>query len=440
LTSSQPLEPGFQLGGGSRQLRFTVRRPTRRWDSPRGHRPPGGDVLSCVEVSVGFMPAVATPKHRLALAVLLGAVTTGIAGQGCVGRLDLLNAARGFVLQTADQPSPGVPEDGTVQTCLLPHVSARQVDGPACRASHVLDSEVFDPNQVESAREIGAGLLDPILSPVSLTRLQPGDRTLGPLAAVRSGLSTGQLLLQSPQPANLSGSQSRTDQRGLTGGQRHRCRHTDVHTDNLVVAGSRDGAGFRCEGNMPPARSVAGHSKRLRCGYLPAPAKSNPANLGDPHRAGSSIEPANLFGLDGDNSEPVVTITLAPRRSSMGTVEVVGKRLREVSQRLLLHHLRAGAQPADLRPGLGQLTALLDKRRRRVSTRSPVLVLLDGQIPNEPRMRAVLQERSLLHNGGLEPVTRHVLDVRRGDRHISEGRERRQFTACADRAVTLHTS
>lgn len=85
-----------------------------------------------------------------------------------------------------------------------------------------------------------------------------------------------------------------------------------------------------------------------------------------------------------------------------------GHRLGEIAQSLLLHHLRADRQPRMLRPGLGKLSALLKVTRRARATRAPVTVLLHGEVPHVPGMRAMVPQHRLLGRRGEQPVSRHA--------------------------------
>src|SRR5664280_100626 len=80
-----------------------------------------------------------------------------------------------------------------------------------------------------------------------------------------------------------------------------------------------------------------------------------------------------------------------PGRVAVGAGEVHGHRLVEVSQRLLLDAAGPTRQPVVVRPGFGEL-AESDRRvrRRAAPTGHPVAgLLLTGQVPDEPGVRAV---------------------------------------------------
>jgi hypothetical protein len=77
-------------------------------------------------------------------------------------------------------------------------------------------------------------------------------------------------------------------------------------------------------------------------------------------------------------------------------------------QGLLLYRVGTGGQPRVLRPRLGELPALLQVARRALPARSPVGVLLDGQVPYVPGMRAVVPQHRLLGGRGEQPVPGHA--------------------------------
>jgi hypothetical protein len=69
--------------------------------------------------------------------------------------------------------------------------------------------------------------------------------------------------------------------------------------------------------------------------------------------------------------------------------EEVGHRLREVPQRLLLHHLAARPQLVMLRPRLSELTASLHVAGGTSAPWTPPRLLLHREVPDEPGVRAV---------------------------------------------------
>src|SRR5208337_3852466 len=80
----------------------------------------------------------------------------------------------------------------------------------------------------------------------------------------------------------------------------------------------------------------------------------------------------------------------------------------EVPQGLLLYHLRTCGQPGVLRAGGGKLPALFQVTRRTRAARAPVRVLLDGEVPHEPGMGAVVPQHGLLGGRGEQAVPGHA--------------------------------
>jgi hypothetical protein len=110
------------------------------------------------------------------------------------------------------------------------------------------------------------------------------------------------------------------------------------------------------------------------------------------------------------DAESLVSAGLAPRRPVgwVVPVEERGHRLREVPKGLLLHGLGAGGQPAMRGPGFGELSALLELARRTLATRSPVSMLLDGEVPYVPSVGAVAPQHRFLSRCGQQPVSGHA--------------------------------
>jgi hypothetical protein len=263
-------------------LRFAVHGPGNPVASPRSHGVPRRNVLSGIRISVAGVSAGGTPEDGLALARLpihLPARRTALAG---VMRPDPFHPAAGFLLQTAHQQPPTRSQNLAVEPSLLTDVAAWISPRASGRSSHIPNLEVFDPDQVEPACDICAGLLRPVFLPVCLASAHPSDGQLHPRAAV-----------------------------GAT-----------------------------------------------------------------PRRP----------------------------RGRVVRVEEGGYRLNEVPQCLLLHHLRARAQPRVLGPGLGELSALLQVARRTRSAGAPVRVLFDREVPHIPSAGAVVLQHRLLTRRREQPV------------------------------------
>jgi hypothetical protein len=389
-------------------LRFAVRRLWQSGASPRSNRPPGGrvrDVACRVDVGVVLVPAGNAPEESLALATLPGGVAAGVAGLRRVTRIDLDHASRCFVLQPGHQPPPPVGENPPVQPSLLRDVTARFSDGALRRASHRLDLQVLDTDHIEPARQIGAGLLPPVPTPVTLTGLQASDRNrelsppVGPVS--RFGASAG-------QPHQSHGFRLTQAGRGqqFPGAQRRTHPHSPVHTHDLTIPWAGDRFGDRGERDMPTASPIMGGPERLNShGYRTGPTEPHPPHLRDLHLTDMTGQTPHVTEFDRDDPEPAAPPT--PPRPPVGPSEKVRPRLGEVLERLLPHHNRPGGRPPELRARLGQLTALLSEPWRGPEPGSPVGVLLDRQVPHEPGMPAMLGQHGLLGRRGLKTEAGH---------------------------------
>jgi hypothetical protein len=118
-------------------------------------------------------------------------------------------------------------------------------------------------------------------------------------------------------------------------------------------------------------------------------------------------ESADVAWLDRDDPEPLIPAGLAPARLAVDAGEEVGHGLGEVPQRLLLYHLAAAGQPTVLSAGIGQLRRLRTVGWRMAAAGPPPGLLLDGQVPHEPSVRAVLPQGDLLRWRWHQPVARH---------------------------------
>jgi hypothetical protein len=81
---------------------------------------------------------------------------------------DLLDTAESLVLQASDELAPATFHDRAVEPAFLGHSLARLLDGAARRPGHRAHVKCLDSDHVEPPREVGAGFLDPVLSPIPL--------------------------------------------------------------------------------------------------------------------------------------------------------------------------------------------------------------------------------------------------------------------------------
>ena len=297
---------------------------------------------------------------------------------------------------------------------------------PLADRVHVLDLQVFHPDHVEPARQVGTGFLGPVLPPVSFPGAQPGDRALHSHPPVRAAPGAGKLALQALQPLALSRGQNGHVQQFPSGQGR---RHSDapVYAHDLSIARCRDRIGDGCEGDMPAPCSVQGHSVGLRARrHTPGPAKPNPTDLRHPDLADLTGHPAHvpLRAAPSNDPKSLIPPGFTPSRPPRGVarIEECGHRVGVVAKRLLLHRLRAFRQPSVFRSCLSELTALLMVARGALPSRAPVLVLLYGEVPYESGLRTVIPQHHLLSGGWEQPVSGHA-NTLATTTDISEGGE-----------------
>jgi len=395
-------------------LRFAVRRPGTPEASPRSHGVPRRDVPGRIHISVAGETAGSAREARLALARLRVYVPARRATLARVVRLDLLHPADCLLSQSADKEAPARPHDLPVETGLRTDVPTRIPYRSPSRARHVRDMEILDPDHIEPPSDVRTGLLHPVFAPVCLAGLQLGDGQLHPRAAVRAAPGAGKLALQVPhapvQPRGQAGDvqQFPCRQRGGDG-------HAPVNSYGRPVARCRDRMRNSRESDMPTPGPIHRHSVGLHAWWhRTGPAEPHPPDLWNPDLANMAGHPADTpLRAAAYDPEPLVAVGLAPRWPSgrLVLVEERGHRLGEVPQRLLLHRLGACGQPWVVRPRLRELSALLQVARGALATRTPVRVLLDGQIPHVPSVGAMITQRRVLGGRGVQPVPRHTNTV-----------------------------
>ncbi len=393
-------------------MRFAVHGPGIPEASPRSHGVPRRDVLGCVHVGIVGETAGCAYETRLALTRLPIHVPARRAPLAREGGSDLLQPSASLLLQPTHQQSPARPQDLPVEPGLLANHPARISPGALRGSGHVVDLQVFDPDQVEAACQVRARLLGPVLPPVRFPGAQPGDGVPHLCAAFRSPLGASQPPLQAEHAFALPHRQSRHVQQfpGREGGADG---HAPVDADDLAVAGSRDRVGYGREGDMPVPGTVQGHpvgpyARRHRA----RPAKPYPSGLRHPYLADVAGHTTHVPLLPAPPHDPksFVPSSLAPRRPTgrIARVEERRHRLSEVPQRLLLHRLGTCGQPRELRARLGELPTLLQVARGTLPAGTPVLVLLDGQVPDVPGVAAMVPQHRLLGGSGDQPVSGHT--------------------------------
>jgi hypothetical protein len=392
-------------------LRFTVHRPPCGEVSLCWYRPSGGDVSGRVHVGVA-RPCFADDAHedRLTLAVFGCDVSTNGASLRRVRGRDEFDSSQSLVVKPGDQLAPALKANCSVQPSFLCDLNAGLRKRSPRRAGHRPYVELFHSNCVESARQIRCRLLDPVASPVRFARFDSRDRKLGALSAVGATFCARQALLQPAQPDSLAGCKARSMQQ-FPSGQCRRHRHTAVDANHAAVPGRGNRVRDVREGDMPAPGTISSNAVRLHpMGHRPRRTEADPSDLGHPYPPVAPVELLDVACLDPDLPEAFMHAGLAPRRATMGAGEEVLHRLGEVAQRLLLHGLRAGCQPVVLGADLRQLSALLVITRG-VASRLPPLLLLDSQIPHEPRVAAMLHQHDLLSWCGQQSEPGHTRKI-----------------------------
>jgi hypothetical protein len=147
-------------------LRFAVHRPAWWLEvSPRcqGRPTPVVDGDGRVDIGVPGKPTAPTTKPRLALTRLRCPMR---ALHRRIRSTHRNHPTRCLVLQPGHQPAPGAGQYCPVQPGLLPNPPSRLLKGAFGRAGHALDVQRLYRDQVEPGREVGGGLLRPVLTPV----------------------------------------------------------------------------------------------------------------------------------------------------------------------------------------------------------------------------------------------------------------------------------
>jgi hypothetical protein len=124
--------------------------------------------------------------------------------------------------------------------------------------------------------------------------------------------------------------------------------------------------------------------------------------------------------FDRDLSETLVYTGLSPGRTTVSADKKVAHRLSEISQCVLLHGLRTGSQPCVFGTCRGQLTTLLVVPRYTTS-RPPIRLLLDRQVPYIPGVTTMLGQRHGLLCRRKQPIARHTYNVTTATDKSSKG-------------------
>jgi hypothetical protein len=405
--------PFHYLCGRRAELRFTAHRPPSGEVSPCCHRPSGGDISCSVHVGVaGPGGAGLALENRLALAVSGCDMSARGASLRRVRGRDLLDATRGFVLQTGGEQTPSASADASVETALLCDTQAGLLDAAPRRTGHRTHIQGLDTDRVEPARDIRGRLFDPVLSAVRLTGLEFGDRTFRASSPVGATFGAGEALLQHRQPPGLTAAQAGRIQQ-FAGRQGGRNGNSTVDTHHAALTRTGDRIRDVSKRDVPAAGPIRSDTVGPHIVWnRTRQAEPDPADLGHPHPTEPAVQTLDVMRFDRDLTESLMYTGFAPRRTAMRSAEEVAHRLGEIPQRLLLHRLRTGRKPVMFGTRRGQLCALLAITRR-AATRLTVLLLLDRQVPHVPGVTAMLSQHHRLFSGRKQPISRHTCNLTR---------------------------
>src|SRR6202011_2478492 len=184
-----------------------------------------------------------------------------------------------------------------------------------------------------------------------------------------------------------------------------------INTHYAAIIEPRDRGRDGSKSDVPPPSPIQTDSVRLhRARYVGGPPKPHPTALRRPHLPIAAAQLLDVAHFESDLPESFMLAGLTPRRATVGAVEKVAHRLREVAQRLLLHGLRPGGQPVVVGAGRSQLGTLLVVTWR-LAARLPVLLVLYGQIPHKPGMTTMLGQYCHLLNARKQPKPAHPRNI-----------------------------
>ncbi len=343
----------------------------------------------------------------MALATLRRYVATRTAALARVGGIDPLDPVRSLFVQAPDKKPPPRRKNLAVQPRLLPYILARLVSTAPGRPDHVTDLQILNSDKVESASQLRGSLFAPILASIGLSGSKPRSLSFDTGMTVGASRRAGQLALKSAQPLLASLRQTRHPEQ-FTGRRGYRDSYAKVNANHF--AGSRHGhwVWLSRERYMPAADSVARHpvglhAVRHRAGQ-PEP---DPTDLGYPYLARSSIQSADTRRCYSDDPKSIAPPNLSPCRPAMRSAEGVRHGLGEVSDCLLLHYDAADTKPFKFSACFRKLTTLFDPSGCASTPLSPPRLLLTCEVPDEPGMSAMFQERRLLSRVRRQTITGH---------------------------------
>ena len=394
-------------------MRFAVHGPGFPVASPRSHGVPRRDVSGRIQISVAGETAGRADEARLALARLRIHVPARRASLTGERGTYLLHAAGRLVLQSAYQQPPTRCHDLAVEPGFLADIPARIPGRAPGRARHGSELEILDSDHVKPARDVGGDLLGPVLAGICLAGSQPGYGQLHSASSVRPRASAGEPALEASQPFLASAAQSWHGQQ-LAGRQGSTNSYSAVDADSLSISRACDRARGSSKGDVPAPGAIAGDPVRPWCppvlrgtsGTAPirpsgyAPGQHCGTRAGRPSVARAVprygiLRFRSAFRDDGRRagfagSKEAVTAWVKSRKACCCTI------------------WEPAASHRVLGAGGCELAALFEVARGALPARAPVPVLLDGQVPHVPGLRAVVTQRSLLDRRWKQTIAGHA--------------------------------
>lgn len=400
--------------------RFTVRWRACWHASPRRHDPSGRDVDCRIGIGVHGPSATVAFENRLALAILGRAVPALGAGLGRECSRNSFDPTARFFLQPADKSSPATSQDSSIELRLSTRLTRRVPKRAASRASQVLDAQILDPDDVESAAEIRSQFLDPVLSPVDLFGLDPSERVPRALSPVRPADGSGQPSLQPPESTQLVLRHARAEQ-VFPRREGRRIHHSTVDTDHFASPRPIHRRRDHGKGDEPPACCISLDPVRLRGLAFTTPPEADPPGLRHQHLAVPLCQPTDMARPECDYAEALMPVAFTPTWTARPACPPRTDANCEVFERLLLNRARPASEPLEFLPCLGQLTAVL-REAWTASATSGHRGLFDGKVPHEACVSTMLQQNHFLLGRRIQTEPRHTSDPERRHRQfVTEG-------------------
>lgn len=339
---------------------------------PPGRRESGDEDISCgIYVRVAGPATRHAPEHRLALTVFSGAVPAAGTLLRCVCRVDfhdLSACLSSLVMQRLLENSPAFAENASIQASLGGHMSAGMIDRARSTRGHILNAQVFDPDQRVVAAQLVGKLLVEVNATSSYARPDLGDLEAivdGAAGVLGSSFATPKFL---PTAASLQSLHSsllaECDEVAVMQTAIRIC-NSDFDAAVKSGLGVRKAMARRCchvvfdqYRYRPMATSPTNGNRPDHACRWSRPAQTDPAQLGQANLTRFAAKPLNdnaVFALRQAHRRPPSRLgSPSHRERSMRLARPV-----QIHQRLLQRIRWRFSQPRKLKFGRGHFSALL---------------------------------------------------------------------------------